>query len=263
MRTNQPIFLGGCERSGTTLLRVILDAHSNVHCGPEAKIIAKTIPAWVNQRKTNTKLLREYYRFTDERIDALYRNIILTAISRDHTTDTPWIAEKSPQNVFYYSYIRELFPQSPIINMVRDGRDVVASLLEMDWRNDQGKPLEFTVNIEAACERWLTAVNANASFQMSSVAAPYLQIRYEDLVSEPRAVITEVLALLGERWEDCLLDFHSVDRELGDESSATSVQNSISDNRIGRWKSTFKEQDKRLLNNTLETALQQLGYDTP
>ena len=259
---NQPIFLGGCERSGTTLLRVILDTHSNIHCGPESKIIAKTIPAWMNQRQTNTDILREYYRFTDETIDALYRNIILTAISRGHTITTPWIAEKSPQNVFYYHHIRALFPQSPIINMVRDGRDVVASLLEMDWCSDMGKPLDFTINIEAACHRWLTAVNANATFQTNAMSAPYLQLRYEDLVSEPKAVITEILAFLGESWEDSLLDFHLVKRELGDESSSATVQNRITENRIGRWRSRFTGEDIKLLNAVLGDALHRLGYET-
>jgi len=258
---NQPIFLGGCERSGTTLLRVMLDTHSNIHCGPEAKIIARTIPAWVNQRHTNTDVLREYYRFTDATIDALYRGIILTAISRGNTITTPWIAEKSPQNVFYYNEIRALFPRSPIINMVRDGRDVVASLLEMDWRSDTGKRLDFTVNIEAACQRWLAAVNANAGFQASAMAAPYLQIRYEDLVLQPKTVITKVLALLGESWEDTLLDFHMIDRELGEESSATSVRNRIADNRIGRWKDIFTGQDRSRLNSILGEALNRLGYE--
>jgi len=259
---NQPIFLGGCERSGTTLLRVILDTHSNIHCGPEAKIIAKTIPAWLNQRHTNSDVLREYYRFTDATIDALYRKIILTAISRGNTLTTRWIAEKSPQNVFYYHQIRALFPQSPIINMVRDGRDVVASLLEMDWRSDKGKPLDFTIDIRAACQRWLAAVNANESFRTSASAAPYLQIRYEDLVSEPKTAITDILGLLNEEWEDGLLDFHSVDRELADESSTGSVQKSISDDRIGRWQTVFTEQDKILLNTVLGAALQRLGYET-
>jgi hypothetical protein len=258
---HQPIFVGGCERSGTTLLRVILDSHSNIHCGPEAKIVAMTVPCWTHQRNSNSKVLREYYHFTDAKIDALYRDIITTAISRDNAVKKKWLAEKSPQNVFYYSQIRALFPESPIVNIVRDGRDVVASLLEMDWTNNQGKRLAFTVDIEAACRRWLAAVEANAFFAASNNAQPYVQICYEDLVTNPKAVISDLLNLLGEPWEDDLLSFHTIDRNLGDESSAGSVQNKIAANRIGRWKGKFSSDEKTLLHKLLGVRLTELGYD--
>lgn len=238
----------------------MLDTHSNIHCGPEAKIIAKTVPGWIHQRKNNTPILREYYHFSDELIDEMYRNIILTAISRNNTVNKRWMAEKSPQNVFYYSQIRTLFPQSLVINVVRDGRDVVASLLEMNWRNQQGKRLEFTVDIKAACERWLAATQASASFAAEASAQPYLQIRYEDLVTSPRRIITELLNVLGEPWENHLLDFHHKPRVLGEESSAGSVQHKITADRIGRWR-TFTEEKLSFMHSQLSYRLRQLGYE--
>jgi len=257
---HHPVFIGGCERSGTTLLRVILDTHSNIHCGPEAKIIAKTVPGWINQRRNNTQLLREYYNFSDEKIDGLYRNIILTAISGNCDITKQWVAEKSPQNVFYYHQIRTLFPRSLIVNVIRDGRDVVTSLLEMDWKHPQGKPLEFTVDIKSACERWLAATGAAIEFSAGANAQPWLQIRYEDLVTRPRQEITRLLDILGEPWEDDLLDFHRQTRDLGNESSADSVRKSISADRIGRWKA-FSENDISILNNHLGSRLRALGYE--
>jgi len=256
-----PVFIGGCERSGTTLLRVILDSHSNIQCGPESKIIAKTIPSWVNQRRSNTQILRNYYNFSDEKIDELYRNIILTAISGNHSAHKLRIAEKSPQNVFYYHQIRTLFPRSLIVNVIRDGRDVVASLLEMDWTNQQGKPLEFTVDIKAACERWLAATEAAMAFSASANAQPSLQLRYEDLVTSPRQAITMLLNILEEPWENNLLDFHQQTRNLGNESSADSVQNEITAGRIGRWKA-LTVKDKTFINSYLGSRLHELGYTT-
>ena len=257
---NDPIFIGGCERSGTTLLRVMLDTHKNIHCGPEAKIIAKTVPSWIHQRNANTDILRDYYHFTDDTIDELYRNIILTAISRNHTLRTTWLAEKSPQNVFYYSQIRTLFPQSLIVNVIRDGRDVVASLLEMDWTDGRGKQLNFTVDIVAACNRWLTAINAARTFSSGQHTTPYLQIRYEDLVTRPKVTVTALLDLIGEPWEERLLDYHGVDRELGEESSAGSVQQVIASDRIGRWKKKFSNDELSVVNGYLHETLVELGY---
>lgn len=257
---NDPVFIGGCERSGTTLLRVLLDTHPNIHCGPEAKIVAKTIPSWIHQRNVNTNVLRDYYHFTDSTIDVLYRNIILTAISRGHTLKTTWIAEKSPQNVFYYEHIRTLFPDSLIVNVIRDGRDVVASLLEMDWNDSRGKRLDFTVDITAACRRWLTAINAASTFSRGRHASPYLQIRYEDLVTRPQTTLTPLLDLLGEPWEERLLDYHEVDRELGEESSAVHVQHSIGADRIGRWKNKFNCAEISIINSYLHETLVKLGY---
>lgn len=257
---NDPVFIGGCERSGTTLLRVMLDTHPNIHCGPEAKIIAKTIPCWMRQRKANTDVLRDYYHFTDGTIDALYRDIILSAISRGHTLKTRRLAEKSPQNVFYYRQIRALFPASPIVNVVRDGRDVVASLLEMDWTDSRGRRLDFTTDLTAACRRWLSAIQAARMFSSGPLAPPYLQIRYEDLVCRPRETLTPLLAMLGESWEEGLLAFHQVDRELGTESSAGPVQETLATDRIGRWKTKFSAAELAVIKRHLRETLVELGY---
>lgn len=258
---HQPVFIGGCERSGTTLLRVILDTHTNIHCGPEAKIIAATIPCWVRQRSSNSQVLRKYYHFTDDCIDDLYRNIITAAISRGNTVKKRWLAEKSPQNVFFYEQIRALFPGSPIINVVRDGRDVVASLLEMNWTSNQGQRLAFTIDIEAACQRWLSAIRASMAFAASRSAQPYLQIRYEDLVIHPRSTINSILGLLDEPWQEQLLEFHAVDRELGAESSAESVQKKIEVNRMGRWRTRFDSREQSILNELMGNRLMELGYE--
>ena len=55
--------------------------------------------------------------------------------------------EKSPNNVYFFEHLNYMFPDSPLVHVIRDGRDVVCSLLTMDWINPKnGQRLKHTTN---------------------------------------------------------------------------------------------------------------------
>jgi Sulfotransferase family len=119
----EPIFIVGCQRSGTTLVRLILDAHPNISCGPETRFLAAlaqiTGSEW--HRMQRYGFPKEYWH---EKVAEFFESI-----HRDYAErrgKTRW-ADKSPLYALSIDYLHELFPDCHVVHVIRDGRDVVAS----------------------------------------------------------------------------------------------------------------------------------------
>jgi 2-polyprenyl-3-methyl-5-hydroxy-6-metoxy-1,4-benzoquinol methylase/tetratricopeptide (TPR) repeat protein len=137
--TMDVIFIGGAGRSGTTLLRTMLDAHPRLHCGPELKLVPVLSQLRAQWLATMGGALRDA-GVTPERLDAGVRSFLealLTGLAPAGTR----LAEKTPHNVMHIDLLSRLFPRARFIHLVRDGRAVVASLLRQDWRDHLGGAL--------------------------------------------------------------------------------------------------------------------------
>src|SRR6266542_1835989 len=118
-----PIFVVGCQRSGTTLLRLILDAHPNISCGPETRFLTDlahvTTGSW--KRLAQYGFPKQYWH---EHIAGMF-----DAIKSDYARragKSRW-ADKTPRYALTLPFIDRLFPTCQVVHVIRDGRDVVAS----------------------------------------------------------------------------------------------------------------------------------------
>jgi len=99
-----------------------------------------------------------------------------------------------------------IFPQARFIHVVRDGRDVVGSLLQRDWMDPTtGEKVWCCQTPKAAAEYWVHVVDAIRE-QGERIPGRYLEVQYSELIEHPEAVMRIVMAFLGERWEDSVLD---------------------------------------------------------
>ena len=129
-----PIFIGGAGRSGTTLLRVMLNAHPNICCGPELKILP-SIGQWHAVFTTGAwRPVMRCYQQTPAEVSRLFRQLIesLVANFRRCSGKRRW-AEKTPENVKHMVALGMIFPDAQFLHVIRDGRDVACSLVTMDW----------------------------------------------------------------------------------------------------------------------------------
>lgn len=195
------IFVGGAPRSGTTLVQNMLDCHQDIWGGPEFL----HLPDITNLRG---KLLDSVGRgwidayVSSERVDELTRGVVeallLPAADR---AGKRLLSEKSPQNVFAFSALRELFPAAHFVHVVRDPRAVVASLLQVGARaKEKGvKSAEYTYSCDAAVA--YTRKCLDAGFAATHKAPSRIHtVVYEQLLQDPDKVSRALCAYLGVEW---------------------------------------------------------------
>lgn len=196
------VLIGGAGRSGTTLFRAMLGAHPEIHCGPEAKLVP-----------VMGDLNRQLHRGFDVEfqsagidtslIDKATRAFLATFLRGLHPTKR--IAEKTPPNLNHLALLGSFFPHARFIHILRDGRAVVESLLRQRWAGLDGKPLPYTQNTTLAARYWRETVQTIRR-QAATTPGRFLEVRYEDLVDNPRREMERVLAFVGEPWDDVVLN---------------------------------------------------------
>lgn len=257
-----PIFIGGAPRSGTTLLRAIVNASRNIVCGPEMRVIPALCQLAEQIEARHLDVLSSDYGLDADALHEQFARTIDTLLAPMHARTGAWVAEKTPANILHFEQLRRLFPDSPLIAIVRDGRDVVASLLAMDWQDARtGRPMAITRDAGAAAELWVRSIEAGAYMHEDG---NYLELRYENLVKTPEAEIGRLFDRLGEGPEAkarALDHTRHFDRSAGRaESSADRVSSPIDTSSIGRWKRDLDDLQLAQIDAVAGRTLRLLGY---
>ncbi|ETN95795.1 sulfotransferase family protein [Zhouia amylolytica] len=225
-----PIFIGGCGRSGTTLLLSVLGAHPRIQAiDHEAYFFNKfregVINDWVRRRRI------EY-------------NIIQNPIKK---TAHRW-CEKTPSNILYINQIERFFDENyKFIHLVRDGRDVVTSrhpLLEN----------EYWVSVD----RWVNDVQAGLNYRDNKNV---LLIKYEDLIINFNQTCKAIMDFIDEDYVTEVRDYHLHTNVKKDRAWKGQVRK-ISADSIKKWE---KEEHKERINEFYQNhkaieLLKELGY---
>ena len=197
---SRPIFIVGCQRSGTTLLRLMLDSHPNISCGPE------------------TRFLQDFAKLTSESWDRLSLYGFPKSYWLDKSAEffdsfqteyaksrgkTRW-ADKTPRYALSLGYINELFPASQIVHVIRDGRDVVAS-----HRDRWG----YWSAVKAV-EKWPRYIRAARRVGERMPGDRYAEVRYEELVLDTETALRALLGFLREPWDDAVLHHDQVPHDV-------------------------------------------------
>lgn len=190
---NRPIFVVGCHRSGTSMLRKSLDSHPRISAGPEDPTLF-----WLSKTDTDlTRSRREGYGFTEEEWLGMVRGVVDKVHSR-YAADqgkTRW-ASKHPENAVIVDYLARIFPNCQVIHIVRNPRDVLASS-----RKKFGPRRGAHYG-----RRWVHYVRKAEADGAKLGPDRFRTIRYEDLVANPESELRMLLEWLGEPWRDEILD---------------------------------------------------------
>jgi hypothetical protein len=185
-------------------------------------------------------------------------------------------AEKTPQNIRHLAWILERFPDAVVVHIVRDGRDVVCSMREHpDWRWVGGswqkalRPRPLT----RYAQRWLADTAAGMAWR----ADPrYVEIRYEDLVAEPVAVmrgLADAIAVaadldwLAQVAGGALSGGAGLDAAAAPTTGATpspagvpDYEGAVSAGSVGRWRRDLGAAEAREVERLCGSRLAELGY---
>lgn len=228
----QLAFVVGFQRSGTTLLDTILDTHSQVQVVEESPALMNTASGFARSYAYPQGMAN----LTEAALSQL-RRTYLQAIEADAALDgDKLVVDKSPLNFIHLGLIRALFPDAPIILLVRDPRDVCLSCFIQDFELSP-----FTARL-CSLEETAQAYAALMSLQLhyeKVLALNLLRVRYEDLVLDFDGQVRRVLQHVALNWEPGLSRFydHAKERGLVRTPSYHQVSQPIYGSSVGRWRS--------------------------
>jgi hypothetical protein len=290
MALEHKVFIVGCARSGTTWVRSILSQHESVvgH-RPESHVFPVlygplTAPApsrreqvlgafddrserpeafggphrWV-ERPTLERLLAETEAngLTGEAAARwVIEEIIEDFFVRRAGTKGRVVVEKTPGHLMYADRILEWWPDALIIEVVRDGRDVCASLSHKS-QGTSWAPSDRRAQIEL----WVRAIRHGIELRsMPGAQGRWHVVRYEDLTAAPVREIRRVYQFTGLRADD---DFISQVVEATAFASAKRMgdRQHLRKGKVGGWRNEFTESDRREFENLAGDLLSTLGYE--
>lgn len=259
---NMPlIFVGGMPRSGTTLMRALLDAHPDVRCGEETRIIPRVVflrHELSMARKERERL--EHAGMTDEIIDSAVSSFILEIMVK-HGKPAPRLCNKDPFVLRFSTYMKKLFPKSKSILMIRDGRATVHSLMT---RKVSISGFNLT-DYRDCLIKWNNIVEQMYTQCNTAGTESCMPVYYEQLVLHPEATMKKVLEFLDLPWNKAVLEHDKlIDKEIAlskVEFSSDQVIKPINLDALSNW---FGHIPADVLPDidTLAPMLAKLGYDT-
>ncbi len=253
----QPIFILGFPRSGTTLVEQTLSAHPHIAAGDELPFVnelAATMPRALNSPLAYPEALAELW-MGDRRdgLDAL-RDDYLERVRRLGILgpETRWFTDKMPLNETHLGLIALIFPQAPLLHVLRHPLDVVLST----FSNHLTHGFYCGYALESAARHYLLTLDLVEHYR-AQLALRYLPVRYEDIVDEQEASVRRMLDFIGEEFDRRCLDFHR-NRRYARTASYAQVTEPLYDGSRYRWRH-YRAQLAPVI-DMLTPAIERLGY---
>lgn len=195
------IWVGGVPRSGTTLARAMLDAHPDIRCGEETRVIPRILGMHAQMMKSTLEANRlKEAKITEEVLNDALGAYILSIISK-HGEQARRLCNKDPFALRSISKIAKIFPNSRFLLMIRDGRATVHSIIS---RKVTIKGFD-SHSYRGALQDWNRAIENMYNQCMSVGDKMCLPVHYENLVLHPESEMKRILAFLDVNWNKVVL----------------------------------------------------------
>lgn len=260
METTSPIFVGGLFKSGTSLLRAMIAQHSRIAGGLETYWFDLPWEGPEDRLHRDVDRLRRFFELEDQKVDRMVEQSgsaedFLNAFMGEVTArqgKARWV-EKTPGNVLHLERIFRAWPSASVIHVIRDPRDVLASLRQARKWDD----------IETFTNLWCSFFSAVKDFKGSEGPrneASFMEIRYEDLVLRSEDTMKKILGFVGEEWEDSVSYFNGRPPEyqkvleITGKASTTlkRLAKPLTKSRVGIWPEILTPEDLDRLREAVE-----------
>ncbi len=274
INTDRPIFIVSSPRSGSTLLRLILDAHPNIAIPPPGYLFNMIYPYLysygdLNKKENFAELIEDILEAPTIKkwkcnlnIASIISNVgecsfkgvyeYLHVIYMNQQGKIRW-GNKSPRNVHFISDIKELFPKAQIIHLLRDGRDVAIDIADADF---------WPHSLWGGAQRWQECVRAARIFSRELDSDSYMEVRYESLCQSPESVLRQVCEFIGETFAPEILAHHesSSTRSWSQDKTHQATAKPITTEYVGMYKRRLNQHDRQALEALTGETLRQAGY---
>lgn len=208
----QPIFVLGFPRSGTTLMEQTLSAHPCIVAGDELPLIndlTGLMPRMLNSPIGYPEALAELW-MGDQRegLDNL-RDYYLQKVAQMHilTPEAAWFTDKMPLNETHLGLIALLFPEAPLIHVLRHPLDIMVSAISNHFTHG----FFCASALETAALHYVRVMDLVQKYR-AEMTLRYLPVRYEEMVTDQENTVRAVLDFIGEPFDPKCLQFHENQR---------------------------------------------------
>lgn len=233
MADARPIIVGGCYRSGTSLVRRLLDSHPRIHCGPEVKLFrdfygdyldAEDPVAHLRFIATARSLAPE-----EDLLAVLGAALVELHERAARAAGKPRWADKAPENVvFLPQWERLLGDEWVFLHVVRNPLDTLASIEEV------GFPKSIPATLAERIDFYLGYAQAGLAFAEANPDR-YVRVLYEDLVADPEPAVQGLMAGLGEPFDPAQLAINDPPHQPGLEDPKAADASGVHRESVGRW----------------------------
>jgi hypothetical protein len=277
-----PVFIVGCDRSGTTLLRLMLNQSPILHIPQESRFLValhknqelygdftQSYQRWffIRDLQTNQATSKTFtfpiFNLTLEEAEASLVKAAPTNFAGAAATiftasalkcnKQRW-GDKTPHQIQHLPFLAQAFPDAKFIHVIRDGRDVAVSIRNAGWRG--GKILEIA-------RYWKKQVEAGRSAGVLLGADRYFEVFYEQLIEQPETTLKSLCNWLEIEYTPQMLNYYVTahDNIPKEHSNLFELTNKPLDtSRVYAWKRQLSHQEVADFESVTDELLNTLGY---
>ena len=273
---SDPFFVVGPSRSGTTMLRLLLNGHKRIAIPNELGYFNRlpvNVEAWRQPDLTEAQysdLIRTFLARCREKFDGVdldrvesdllsvdspnlkepYR--IVAEAWMNHHGKARW-GEKTPINIFFVDVLRDMFPQARFILLVRDPRAIVNSMNEIPYFSRD------TVLNALNCRHSLTS--GVDLLERSVPDSERITVRYETLVGRPEEELERICLFLGEEFDPAMMDFYRSSHRFVKTVRTPSITRPILNSNADKWRNRLSRSQVSRIEIVCAESLERYEYE--
>ena len=238
-----PAFLVGAHRSGTTLLRLMLDHHPDISVPGEFDFLTE-----IMAERTNQPTASEYL----QRL-SLHRGFLAQSFHVDPDASYSGLVRSFVQQLYYrnpsrvfvavvhigFQELARIWPDAKFIHMVRDPRDVAASAVKLGWAG----------NVYTGVQRWLAAESAWDNLARAIPTTNRCEVQFEKLIANPESTLRQLCEFLAVPYSPKMLNYHQNTTYDAPDPSLTN-----------QWKRKLSPTEIGLVEGAVGVLLEDRGY---
>lgn len=198
----QPVFVVGAERSGSTLLRLMLDQHPRLSFPHQLEFAVD----WVSDRGDFPEIDVFRDKLHEDPVFLRSGFQLRTALHQDYASlARDFLEQRRGEADFVggtvhrnFHRLQFVWPNARYIHLVRDPRAVARSSVNMGWDG----------NVWFAADRWIEAEETWEALAQALPSDRCMTVKYEDLVRDPQSELTRICEFLGIEFDPAMLEFH-------------------------------------------------------
>lgn len=252
-----PLFIVGFPRSGTTMVEQILTSLPGISAGDELPFIwelTAVLPKMLNSNLFYPECIIDLLFGDNLAAPATLRDYYLKKVAqlRILESGTEFFTDKMPLNETNLGLIHLVFPEAPVVHLIRHPLDVVLSC----FFNDLTHGNNCSYDLLSAAKHYVT-IRGLVDHYLREMDINYATVRYEDIVGDPEKHCRKLVNFIGMDWDPACLEFHR-NRRYARTASYAQVTESLYSRSVSRYKNYLPHLEKII--PILEPVIAELGY---